>query len=73
MILSEASKNKIAQAVTRYPKPKSAILPALHTAYEEHGYLSEAMYEEIAEVIGVKFIEVAEAASFYTLFPKFKR
>ena len=31
------------------------------------------MYEEIAQVLGVKFIEVAEAASFYTMFPKAKR
>jgi NADH-quinone oxidoreductase E subunit len=73
MILSSSSKYKISQAVTRYPKPKSAILPALHVAYEEHGYLSDLMYEEIAEIIGVKFIEVAEAASFYTMFPKSKR
>ena len=52
---------------------KSAILPGLHAAHEQHGYLSDEMYKEIAEVLGVKFIEVAEAASFYTLFPKAKR
>lgn len=73
MILSQDTKLKISQAGTRYPKVKSAILPALHLAYEEHGFLNDQMYEQIAEVLGVKFIEVAEAASFYTMFPKAPR
>ncbi len=73
MILSQDTKLKISQAGTRYPKVRSAILPALHLAYEEHGFLNEQMYEQIADVLGVKFIEVAEAASFYTMFPKAPR
>jgi NADH-quinone oxidoreductase subunit E len=73
MILSDSAKLKISQASQRYPKVKSAILPALHIAYEEQGYLSEQMYEEIAQVLDLKVIEVAEAASFYSLFPKAKR
>jgi len=73
MILSQDTKLKISQAGTRYPKVRSAILPALHLAYEEHGFLNDQMYEQIAEVLGVKFIEVAEAASFYTMFPKAPR
>jgi NADH-quinone oxidoreductase E subunit len=73
MILSDETKRKISQAKVKYPKAKSAILPGLHAAYEQLGYLSDEMYKEIAEVLGVKFIEVAEAASFYTLFPKAKR
>ncbi len=73
MILSNDTKSKIAEYAKKYPKVKSAILPALHYAYEEQGYLDDPMYEEIAQVLGVKFIEVAEAASFYTMFPKQKR
>jgi len=73
MILSDSAKLQISQTAKRYPKVRSAILPALHVAYEEHGYLSDQMYEEIAQVLGVKFVEVAEAASFYTMFPKAKR
>lgn len=73
MILSDSAKLLISQVAKRYPRIRSAILPALHVAYEEHGYLSDQMYEEIAQVLGVTFIEVAEAASFYTMFPKAKR
>lgn len=73
MILSASAKLQISQAAQRYPKIRSAILPALHVAYEEHGYLSDQMYEEIAEILGLKTIDVAQAASFYTMFPKAKR
>jgi NADH-quinone oxidoreductase subunit E len=73
MILSDSAKLQISQVAKRYPKIRSAILPALHIANEEHGYLSDQMYEEIATVLGLKFIDVAQAASFYTMFPKAKR
>lgn len=70
MILSEQARDLIAKAGKKYPRVLSAILPALHVAYDEHGYISDEMYSEIAEVLGVKFVEVASAASFYTYFPK---
>ncbi len=73
MILSDAARQRISRIAERYPKVRSAILPALHVAYEEHGYLSDQMYEEIAQTLDVKYVEVAEAASFYTMFPKGKR
>lgn len=73
MILSVLTRSKIAETVPRYPTVKSAILPALHLAHLEHGYLNDQMYEEIAGILGLKVVEVAEAASFYSLFPKAKR
>ena len=73
MILSDSAKLQISQTAKRYPRVRSAILPALHVAYEEHGYLSDQMYEEIAQILCVKYTDVAEAASFYTMFPKAKR
>ncbi len=69
-ILSPATVEKIKKAMERFPRPLSAVLPALHAAYEEFGYLDEPIYEAIAEVLGVTRAEVAEAGTFYTLFPK---
>ncbi len=69
-VLSPATIEKIKQAMTRFPRPLSAVLSALHAVYEQFGYLDEPMYEAIAEVLGVTRAEVAEAATFYTLFPK---
>jgi len=69
-VLSPATLEKIKKAMTRFPKPLSAVLPALHAVYEQFGYLDEPKYGAIAEVLGVNQAEVAEAATFYTLFPK---
>jgi NADH:ubiquinone oxidoreductase subunit E len=70
MTLTEASIRRIRELVPRYPRRKSAILPALTIAYRQVGYLNEKIYKEIARVIRVPCVEIAEAASFYTLFPK---
>lgn len=73
MILSDAARDKIKAAAEKYPQVRSAILPALHVANEEHGYVSDKMFEEIAETLGIKYVDVASAASFYTYFPKAPR
>jgi len=70
MILSETSVTKIKEKAARYPSRKSAILPALTVAYEQVGHLNNDLYKEIARIIRVPMVEVAEAASFYTMFPK---
>ncbi len=70
MILTEQSIALMNDAVTRYPLRKSAVLPALTIAYRQLGYLSDEIYLEIAEAIGVPAVEIAEAATFYTMFPK---
>lgn len=56
--------------MVKYPRRKSVILPALTVAYRQVGHLSDQIYREISDIIEVPYIEVAEAASFYTMFPK---
>ncbi len=73
MILTEAARERIKVAAQKYPRVRSAILPALHVANDEHGYLSDKMFAEIAETLGIKYGDVAAAASFYTYFPKAPR
>ena len=70
MILSEKAIAEMQARTARYPLKRSGILPALTIAYHEVGHLNEDLYCEIAEAIGVHAVEVAEAASFYTMFPK---
>lgn len=70
MILSEQARARIKAAGEKYPQVRSAILPALHVANDEHGYVSDKMFEEIADTLGIKYVDVAAAASFYTYFPK---
>ncbi|MEW5993636.1 MAG: NADH-quinone oxidoreductase subunit NuoE [Candidatus Zixiibacteriota bacterium] len=70
MILTEASVKAIQEKAAQYPRRKSAILPALTIACRQVGHLNNEVYREISEVINVPCVEVAEAATFYTMFPK---
>lgn len=70
MILSEKSIAAMKEKVAHYPQRKSAILPALTIAYRQIGHLNEEIYKEISRAIKVPWVEVAEAATFYTMFPK---
>jgi len=70
MILTEESIKLMKEKAARYPQVKSAILPALTVAYRQVGHLSSEIYQEVSRAIGVPAVEVAEAATFYTMFPK---
>jgi NADH-quinone oxidoreductase subunit E len=57
--------------IKRYPagKQKSALLPILHIAQAENeGWLSAATMDKVAEIIGIKPVEVYEVASFYSMY-----
>ena len=70
MKLSDAAVKQMKAKAGLYPRRKSAILPALTIAYHEVGHLSNEVYREISRAINVPYVEVAEAATFYTMFPK---
>ena len=70
MILTEESVAKIKEKAARYPHRKSAILPALTIAYYQVGHVDNEIYKEISKIIDIPTLEVAEAATFYTMFPK---
>ncbi len=61
-------REKIEAATARYPDQRSAIMPALVIAQEEHGYLPHEVLQEVADILGVERIWVYELATFYTLF-----
>jgi len=70
MILTDESVARIKQKADLYPDRKSAVLPALTVAYRQVGHLDDDIYCEISNIIDVPSVEVAEAATFYTMFPK---
>jgi NADH-quinone oxidoreductase subunit E len=70
MILTAASMAAIREKMAQYPSRKSAILPALTIAFWQVGHLNEDIYREISKIIDIPIVEIAEAASFYTMFPK---
>ena len=56
------------EIIDRYPRPKSALIPLLHLAQEQDGWVAEDAMEHIAEMVGVTSAEVLGTASFYEMF-----
>jgi NADH-quinone oxidoreductase subunit E len=58
------------EILSRYPVPKSALIPLCHLAQEQDGYLADDAMEHIAELVGVTAAEVLGTASFYEMFKR---
>ena len=54
--------------LTRYPTKRAALLPTLHLAQREFGYISSETIEYIASLLELTPAEVWNAVSFYSLF-----
>jgi len=54
--------------VKRYPHAKSALMPTLYMAQQDFGFLSMETQQMIADVLGLKLMEVREVVTFYTMF-----
>lgn len=62
---------RISELIGHYPsdKRKSALLPVLHEVQDAHdNWLSIELMDKVAEIIGIKPVEVYEVVSFYTMF-----
>ena len=46
------------EIIKRYPKARSAMIPLLHLAQEQEGWVTEAAMAEIAELVGTSSAEV---------------
>jgi NADH-quinone oxidoreductase subunit E len=60
--------DEIQKVAKRYPDSKSAILPALRLAQEQHGWLSRAAIEEVGEALDLTPAYCMSVASFYDMF-----
>ena len=58
------------EIVARYPSRRSALLPLLHLAQEQDGYVADDAMEHIAELLDLTPSEVVGTASFYTMFKR---
>ncbi len=69
-MLKEKYAKEIEILLTRYPegKSRSAVLPLLHMAQDEHGYTSKEAIDEVADILGLDPTEVLGIAGFYTLY-----
>jgi NADH-quinone oxidoreductase subunit E len=68
--LSASNEILAREIISRYPRPKSALIPLLHLAQEQDGYVTEDAMEHIAELVGVTPAEVLGTCSFYEMFKR---
>ncbi len=66
--LTEPNLRTALEIIGRYPRPKSALIPLLHLAQEQDGYVAEDAMEHIGELIGITPAEVLGTCSFYEMF-----
>jgi len=67
-LLSEKFYGAMKKLEPRYPTKVALLLPALHAAQDEFGWLSSEVMDEIAGYIEIHPAQVREVASFYTMY-----
>lgn len=58
------------EIIGRYPRSKSALIPLLHLAQEQDGWVSNEAMEHIAELLDLTPSEVLGTCSFYEMFKR---
>ena len=56
------------EIIGRYPRKRSALIPLLHLAQEQDGWLTEDAMAHLAELVDLTPAEVLGTASFYEMF-----
>ncbi len=60
-------RQKIEQAMAKYPERHSAAIPALHAAQDVHGWCSPEAIDQVAAVMGVTPAYLTSVATFYDM------
>jgi NADH-quinone oxidoreductase subunit E len=66
--LSAETRAKIDAEIAKYPKRRGALLPALHLAQAEEGWLPPTKVRALAAIFEIHPIEIQEVISFYNMF-----
>lgn len=67
-MISEQAKQHMRDLAARYPVSRSAVLPALHIAQQEEGYITQEGLQAVAEVLNLTVDDVESVATFYTMY-----
>ncbi len=68
--LNEESLRIANEIIGRYPIKKSALIPLLHLAQEQEGWVSREAMNHIAEILQITPAEVLGTCSFYEMFKR---
>jgi NADH-quinone oxidoreductase subunit E len=68
VVIREETRREISAAISRYPEPRGALLPALHLLHRDHGYLDSELVDDVAALFELPRVELYEVLSFYNMF-----
>jgi NADH-quinone oxidoreductase subunit E len=66
-MFSETTESRLQHLASLYPRKRSALVPMLLLAQQEHGYIKDETIEYIAKVLDLSPSDVESTMSFYTL------
>ena len=70
MSFSSTNRDLAREIIGRYPFKRSALLPLLHLAQDQDGWVTPGAMEEIAELLDMTPALVLGTCSFYTMFKR---
>jgi NADH-quinone oxidoreductase subunit E len=70
MAFSPSNLDQARELIARYPQKKSAVLPLLHLAQDQDGYVTPEAIEEVADLLDLTPAMVLGTCSFYTMFKR---
>lgn len=71
MAITEQTRAELRELISRYPEPRSALLPMLHLVQSVDGYITQDGIDACAAEVGLTTAEVSAVASFYTMFKRY--
>lgn len=70
MAFTAPNRARAREIIERYPFKRSAVLPLLHLAQDQDGWVMPEAMEEIGELVGLTDAQVLGVCSFYTMFKR---
>ncbi|MGE5589768.1 MAG: NADH-quinone oxidoreductase subunit NuoE [Bacillota bacterium] len=64
----EARKAEVEEIIARYPDSRSAVMPLLHLAQAERGWVAQEDLEAVGRILGLSTAYVDSTASFYAMY-----
>ena len=65
---SDKIKKQVQDIIAHYPEKKAALLPVLHVAQQEFGFIDEDTERMVAALLEIKPVQVREVVTFYTMY-----
>ncbi len=65
---SDKTKKEVQNIIARYPQKRAALLPVLHVAQQEFGFIGADTERMVAGLLDIKPVQVREVVTFYTMY-----